>query len=168
MPREINGLYVFKISHEDLVIQSLVLILCCEVFIFCTLQWFLISFIQYWCKYPALEWEGKGTRAPAQSLLMSGSNTALAAWGRGDWWWQGGPWCTQGMRWGPTALSSTAQVQCPASACAQLLIYWIAVIYSAQQNNKLCFYVVLQMKPLKELSGHFKLFLWQLCCRLHP
>lgn len=36
--REINGFYVFKISDEDLVIQSFVLIHCCEVFMFCTLR----------------------------------------------------------------------------------------------------------------------------------
>lgn len=117
---------------------------------------------------PALEWERKGTNAPPQSLLMTGSNRAAIARGRPYQGWLRGPWCTQGMLWGPTALFSIAQVQCPASACAQLLIYWIVVIYSAQQNHKLCFYVVLQIKPLKELSSHFKLFLWQMCYRLHP
>lgn len=48
MPREIS---VFRISVENLVTQSFVLIHHCEVFMFCTLQWFLTSFIQYWGKY---------------------------------------------------------------------------------------------------------------------
>lgn len=88
----------------------------------------LMQIVQLWNE------KGKAQMQPVQSLLMSGSNVAVVAWGRQDWWWLRGPWCTQGMLWGPIALSSSAQVQYPTSA---LLSFWIIELQLLILPNKI-------------------------------
>lgn len=125
-------LSVFKTTDEDLVIQSLVLIHCCEVFIFCTLRYFcgfhtglMQIIVQPWTeKWKAQMWL-------AQNQLRLGGNTAVAAQSSRDGRWLRALCCTPCHRGcsGAQPLSLAAHMHSVLSASAQLLNHWTAVTW---------------------------------------